>query len=159
MVWEVGTLTATNLIQHNVSSGDLIEELTARAPCLGANAGPWPGLTIYRFAEPTRPTWEEIRGLSLGIVAQGRIAVTDSGKRYVYDQFSYLVISSRLQLQSEVLDASPHAPCLCLVGRLSLRLFAKYPRRCWDSSQYPPRPGLRRNLPTRVSCPHSMTSW
>jgi hypothetical protein len=115
MGWEVGTLTATDPIQHNVWSGDLIDELTARAPCMGANAGLWPGLTIYRFAEPTRWTWEEIRGLSLGIVAQGRIAVTESGKRYVCDQFSYLVISSRLQFQSEVLEASPHAPCLCLV--------------------------------------------
>jgi AraC-like DNA-binding protein len=108
-------LTTTDPIEHNVSSGDLIAELTARAPRLGANVGLWPGLTIYRFTGPTRTTYEEIRGLSLCIVAQGRKAVAESGKRYVYDQFSYLVISSRLQFQREVLEASPHAPCLCLM--------------------------------------------
>lgn len=108
-------MTVTDPIEQYVTSGDLVAELTARAPHTGPNTGLWPGLTIYRFTEPSAPKWEEIQGLSLGIVAQGRKAVTDNGKRYVYDQFNYLVISSHLQFQSEVLEASPHEPCLCLV--------------------------------------------
>ena len=59
-----------------VSSGELIAELSARAPKVGANTGVWPGLTIYRFTSPIGPTWEEIQSLSLCIVAQGRKAVT-----------------------------------------------------------------------------------
>ncbi|WP_172826593.1 AraC family transcriptional regulator [Mycobacterium sp. 1423905.2] len=82
---------------------------------VGANVGLWPGLTIYRFPEPTQPEWQEIQGLSIGIVAQGRKAVIDNGKRYVYDQFNYLVINGDLRFQSVILDASPSHPCLCLV--------------------------------------------
>ena len=108
-------MTATDHVDHYDTSGGLIAELTARTPDVGANNGLWPGLTIYRFTEPKEPTWEEIQGLSIGIVAQGRKAVIDKGKRYVHDQFNYLVISSHLQLQSEVMEASPHEPCLCLL--------------------------------------------
>ena len=56
---------------NSVSSGELIAELSARAPKVGANTGVWPGLTIYRFTGPIGPTWEEIQSLSLCIVAQG----------------------------------------------------------------------------------------
>ena len=94
---------------------ELVAELESRAPRSGANVGVWPGMTVYRFIEPTEPRWEEIHGLSLGIVARGRKAVTDEGRRYVYDESSYLVISSHLRFQSEVLTASPIDPCLCLV--------------------------------------------
>ena len=36
-----------------VSSGELIAELSARTPKVGANTGLWPGLTIYRFTSPS----------------------------------------------------------------------------------------------------------
>ncbi|OBH75743.1 hypothetical protein A5681_10295 [Mycobacterium scrofulaceum] len=108
-------LTATEHIEHHLTSGDLVAELTARAPHPGANVGLWPGLTIYRFTEPTEPEWQEIRGLSIGLVAQGRKAVIEMGRRHVYDQFNYLVINGDLQFQSEVLEASPSKPCLCMV--------------------------------------------
>lgn len=108
-------LTAAENIEHHLSSGDLVAELTARAPHPGANVGLWPGLTIYRFTEPTEPEWQEIRGLSIGLVAQGRKAVIEMGRRHVYDQFSYLVINGDVHFQSEVLEASPRKPCLCMV--------------------------------------------
>lgn len=108
-------MTATEHIEQHITSGDLVADLTTRAVHVGANVGLWPGLTIYRFTEPTEPEWQEIRGLSIGVVAQGRKAVIDKGRRYVYDQFNYLVINGDLQFQSEVLEASPGRPCLCLV--------------------------------------------
>ncbi|WP_118914962.1 AraC family transcriptional regulator [Mycobacterium shigaense] len=89
--------------------------MTARATHPGANIGLWPGLTIYRFDAPTDPEWQEIRGLSIGLVAQGSKAVSEKGRRHVYDQFSYLVINGDLQFQSEVIEASPIRPCLCMV--------------------------------------------
>jgi AraC-like DNA-binding protein len=98
-----------------VTSGDLIAELAARAPAVGANTGAWPGLTIYRFTGPAGPTWEEIQSLSLCVVAQGRKAVTIEDVTYRYDPFNYLVLSSHLHFQAEILEASPSLPFLSFV--------------------------------------------
>ena len=102
-------------LERPVTSGDLIAELAARAPEAGPNAGAWPGLTIYRFTAPAGPSWEEIQSLSLCIVAQGRKAVTVNGETYLYDPFHYLVLSSHLHFQAEILEASPSRPFLSLV--------------------------------------------
>jgi AraC-like DNA-binding protein len=112
----VPPVTATSIIGRDVaSSDDLIAELDARAPLEGANVGLWPGLTIYRFSEPTEPRWEEIRAVAIGIVAQGSKAVMSDGKRYLYDQFNYLVIRSGLHFECQIVEASRHEPCLCFV--------------------------------------------
>jgi AraC-like DNA-binding protein len=108
-------VTAISPIEHRLTSGDLVAELADRAPLEGANVGLWPGLTIYRFTEPTEPRWEEIRALSLGVVAQGRKAVMSVGRRFVYDQFNYLVISSGHHFECQILEASAEEPCLCFV--------------------------------------------
>jgi hypothetical protein len=97
------------------NSGDLIAELAARAPKVGANSGLWPGLTIYRFTGPVGPSWEEIQSLSLCIVAQGRKAVSVDGVTYRYDPFHYLVLGSHLHFQAEILEASVGRPFLSLV--------------------------------------------
>jgi AraC-like DNA-binding protein len=98
-----------------VASGELIAELAARAPDVGANTGLWPGLTIYRFTGPVGPTWEEIQSLSLCIVAQGRKVVTVDGVPYLYDPFRYLVLSNHLHFQAEIVEASVSRPFLSLV--------------------------------------------
>jgi AraC-like DNA-binding protein len=102
-------------MELSVTTGDLIAELAVRAPRSGGNDGGWPGLTIYRFTEPTKPEWEEIQSLSLGIVAQGRKAVIVDGKTYVYDPFHYLVLSSHLHFQAQIVEASPRKPFLSFV--------------------------------------------
>jgi AraC-like DNA-binding protein len=96
-------------------ASSLIAGLSARAPREGANTGAWPGLTIYRFTAPAGPTWEEIQSLSLCIVAQGRKAVTVDGATYKYDPFNYLVLSSHLHFQAEILEATPAIPFLSFV--------------------------------------------
>ena len=96
-------------------AGDLVAELAAQATKTGANTGLWPGLTIYRFTAPAGPTWEEIQSLSLCIVAQGRKAVTVGGQTYLYDPFHYLVLSSHLHFQAEILEASVTRPFLSFV--------------------------------------------
>jgi AraC-like DNA-binding protein len=106
---------ASGYLPNPVSSGELIAELSARAPKVGANTGVWPGLTIYRFTSPVGPTWEEIQSLSLCIVAQGRKAVTLDGETYLYDPFRYLVLGSHLHFQAQVLEASISRPFLSLV--------------------------------------------
>jgi AraC-like DNA-binding protein len=101
--------------EHDVPSNDLAEELLARSFDDGANVGLWPGMTIYRYAEPTVATWDEIQSLSICIVAQGRKAVTADGHHYVYDKYQYLVLRSNLHFQSQILDATPDEPFLAFV--------------------------------------------
>jgi len=102
-------------LPQGAGAGDLVAELAAAAPRIGANSGLWPGLTIYRFTAPVGPTWEEIQSLSLCIVAQGRKAVTVDGQSFLYDPFHYLVLASHLHFQAEVLEASIGRPFLSFV--------------------------------------------
>ncbi|MGB8403445.1 MAG: AraC family transcriptional regulator [Mycobacterium sp.] len=118
-------MTLDTLREPGITSDDLIAELSARAPNEGANVGLWPGLSIYRYSEPTEPRWEEIQSLSLGVIGRGRKAVTADGTQYVYDQFSYLVISSHLHFQCQVLEASPQEPFLSLVLQIEPALVRK----------------------------------
>jgi len=106
---------ASGYLPATAVSGDLIAELAARAPKVGANSGLWPGLTIYRFTGPVGPSWEEIQSLSLCIVAQGRKSVTVDGVTYRYDPFHYLVLGSHLHFQAEILEASLSRPFLSFV--------------------------------------------
>jgi AraC-like DNA-binding protein len=106
---------ALNPLELRITAGDLVAELKARAPELGANQGLWPGLTIYRFHAPAAPQWEEVRSLSLCIIAQGRKCVTIDGNDYYYDPFKYLVLSNNLHFQAAILEASPAKPFLSFV--------------------------------------------
>jgi len=108
-------MNVSSQMEHLVTTGDLIAALAARAPKEGGNDGGWPGLTIYRFTEPTQPHWDEIQSLSLGIVAQGRKAVMVDGNTHVYDPFNYLVLSSYLHFQAQILEATPRKPFLSFV--------------------------------------------
>jgi AraC-like DNA-binding protein len=101
--------------EYDIPSNDLAEELLTRSFGDGANVGLWPGMTIYRYIEPTVPKWDEIQSLSVCIVAQGRKAVTADGHHYVYDQYQYLVLRSNLHFQSQILDATPDKPFLAFV--------------------------------------------
>ena len=108
-------MTVGTAKEDGSAPGDLADELSRRAPADGATVGLWPGMTIYRYSEPTRPTWDEIRSLSVCIVAQGRKMVTAEGQRYLYDRYGYLVLRSNLHFQSQILDASPNEPFLAFV--------------------------------------------
>lgn len=48
-------------------------------------------------------------------MAQGRKAVTVDGETYMYDPFRYLVLSSHLHFQAEILEATIGRPFLSLV--------------------------------------------
>jgi AraC-like DNA-binding protein len=104
-----------HLLDETHTSGDLIRETRARAPELGGNPGGWPGLTFYRFNQPTSPHWDEVKSLSLCIIAQGSKCVVVEGQSYVYDPFNYLVLSSSRHFTAEILEATPAKPFLSLV--------------------------------------------
>jgi hypothetical protein len=137
-------------IEHRMSSTDLVAVLAGRMPRIGGNDGGWPGLTLYRFTTPMAPSWEEIRSLSLGIVAQGRKAVHVDGERYVYDPFHYLVLTSNLHFQAEILQAAPAEPFLSFVLEIDPALVRKVPPRSPTGRWRTTRPGpasSRRSTP------------
>jgi AraC-like DNA-binding protein len=101
--------------EERLAPGDLIATLVSRTPAPGPNPTDWPGLTFYRFVEPTLPQWDDVGGLSLCVVAQGRKCVTVDGVRHRYDQFHYLVLKRGLRFQAEILQASVEKPYLSFV--------------------------------------------
>jgi len=109
-----GTVTELST-DERLQAGDLIAELKARAAADGPNATTWPGLTVYRFEEPSGRQWSEVRSLALGVVAQGRKSVTVDDVTYIYDPFNYLVLHRGMRFESEILVASREKPFLSLV--------------------------------------------
>jgi AraC-like DNA-binding protein len=87
-----------------MNRGDLVAELSAHAMAEGANAGLWPGLTIYRFTGPAEPRREGRKAISIGIVADG------------------LVICDCPNLRCQASGASPDQPCVCLVLEVDPRV-------------------------------------
>jgi AraC-like DNA-binding protein len=115
--------------RHLGMSVRLHAELCTRAGTEGANAGLWPGLTIYRFTRPGRPRWDDIGSLSMGIIVQSETAATAVGERRLGSRISYAVIDGRLQFDCRILEASPDQPTLCLVLAIDPQLV----RSLWTS--------------------------
>ncbi|WP_300007057.1 AraC family transcriptional regulator [Pseudonocardia sp.] len=101
--------------EERVVPGDLIATLDARAADEGPNPTEWPGLTVYRFTRPTPPQWDDVGGLSLCVVAQGRKAVTVHDVEHRYDPFNYLVLKRGLRFQAQILSATAELPFLSFV--------------------------------------------
>lgn len=93
-------MTAASALEYQVSSTDLVSELALHATKEGANPGPWPGLTFYRFTRPTEPTWDYTGTISIGIVAHG------------VDNFDCVVIGKRPHGECRPFEASRDRPCL-----------------------------------------------
>lgn len=103
-------------------SGRLLFELSRRARAEGANVGPWPGLTIYRFTRPTRLRWNEIESLSIGVIAPASEALTAVGEQGPRGQASYVVLGGRQHFDCQILQASPERPMLCFVLEIDPQL-------------------------------------
>ncbi|MGH3555938.1 MAG: AraC family transcriptional regulator [Mycobacterium sp.] len=102
-------------LEERLAGGDIIAEMSQKAPNPGPNTGSWPGLTLYRFTAPQAPQWDEVRSLSFCFVAQGRKAVYANGTQYRYDPFNYFVCNRGMQFQAEILEASIEKPFLSFV--------------------------------------------
>ena len=75
------------------------------------------GLNLFRTSQRVSPKCGIYRS-TLTLVAQGSKQVMLAGERYDYDQANYLVTSIDLPVIYSVTDASPEAPCLCVVWNL-----------------------------------------
>ena len=78
----------------------------------GIHETPVPGLSIYRSSAPNAPACG-MYSAALTVVAQGSKRVMLADETYAYDEAHYLVTSVDLPVISQVVQASPQAPCLC----------------------------------------------
>ena len=109
---------------------DLVAELAVHAAPDGASTGMWPGLTFYRFTEPTELQWDRVKSLSVGIVAR-RPAAASVDERPA--TFGCMAIGPRPDGDPPTLDASPDRPCLGFVLEVEpplIHKLASHLRRC-----------------------------
>lgn len=78
-----------------------------------------PGLHLYRHTTPTPPTPVNFEP-SVALVVQGRKQVELGPHKFVYDSSAYLLTSLDLPVVSQVIEASPERPYLCV--RLKLEM-------------------------------------
>ena len=78
-----------------------------------------PGLSLYRYTAPTAPapvTYEP----SVALVVQGRKRVELGTKTFIYDGSRFLLTALDLPVISQVVEASPESPYLCLRLKLDM---------------------------------------
>lgn len=122
-----GSSTAGSSV-HSLDTAAISERLRAalsdHACAPGANAGPWPGLTVYRFTGPTRPQWEEIESLSVGVIAHGSTGLTEVAGRRLSGRTHCAAIGNGKNFDCQIVEASSEQPVLCLVVRTPPQLVA-----------------------------------
>ncbi|MEV7502716.1 AraC family transcriptional regulator [Streptomyces sp. NPDC093018] len=129
-------------LQETLTSGDLLAEIRSRTPDNGGNSGGWPGLTFYRYTQPTAPQWEEVKSLSLCVIAQGRKCVVSSGQPHYYDPLNYLVLSSSQHFTAEIIEATAEKPFLSLVLQIDPTLVRRVSSDILDRRAVPFGPKL-----------------
>ncbi len=117
-------------------------ELAARAQSLtkseGFNATIVPSVGLYR-ASSTTSSFPAVYEPGLCVVLQGRKCASLGRELYIYDPLNYLVVSVTLPIASQILEATPERPYLCL--RISIdittiaELLAQLPAPPLDKSQ------------------------
>lgn len=85
---------------------------------------PISSLILYRRSVPT-PAAPCLVEPGIVLVAQGAKQLVIGGQTFRYDAQRFLVTSSNLPGNSQVLEATPERPCLGLVFRLDLRMIAE----------------------------------
>ena len=92
---------------------DLVQLVERRTGSDGRHETPVRELKLYRFSEPTEPTYV-LQEPAVYVVVQGRKQVTVGSETYVYDPSQYLAVSVDLPAVGNVVEASPDEPYLCM---------------------------------------------
>jgi AraC-like DNA-binding protein len=92
---------------------ELVRLLERRTGSDGRHETAIPELRLYRFSQPTEPTYV-LQEPAVYVVVQGRKQVTVGGEAYVYDPSQYLAVSVELPAVGNVVEATPEKPYLCL---------------------------------------------
>lgn len=93
--------------------GELAGILDRRTDADGGHETEIPALKLWRFSHPTEPA-HALQEPAVYVVVQGRKQVTLGDAIYVYDRSQYLAVSVELPVVSNVLEASPDEPYLCM---------------------------------------------
>ena len=105
-----GKLEAT----HDVAlRAELVSRLQRRTGSDGRHETAIPELRLYRFSQPTEPTYL-LQEPAVYVVVQGRKQVTVGDETYFYDPSQYLAVCVELPAVANVVEASPDKPYLCL---------------------------------------------
>ena len=102
---------------------ELAELIDRQTGTDGGHVTAVPELTFWRFSNPTEPA-QIIQDPAVYVVVQGRKQVVVGGVTYVYDPTQYLAVSLELPAVSNVVEATPDAPYLCLTLRVDARELA-----------------------------------
>lgn len=78
-----------------------------------------PNVILYRYTAPTVPDWVSYEP-SMALVVQGKKRVTLGGTRFDYGPSRFLLTSLDLPVTSQVIEASPEVPYLCLRLKLDI---------------------------------------
>jgi AraC-like DNA-binding protein len=97
-----------------------------------------PGVTLYRYCAPTVPDSVSYEP-SVALVIQGRKRVTLSRTRFDYDPSHFLLTSLDLPVTSQVIEASPERPYLCMRLKLDIAMVRDLVSREPDQTAAPAR--------------------
>jgi AraC-like DNA-binding protein len=95
-----------------------------------------PGVTLYRYTAPTVPDWVTYEP-SMALVVQGRKRVTLGGMSFDYGASRFLLTSLELPVTSQVIEASPEVPYLCLRLKLDIAVVGELLSRELDLAARP----------------------
>lgn len=85
---------------------------------------PIDGLSFFRRTRPTEPDLCLVEPALL-VVAQGAKQMVVGGAPHRYDPSGFLITSLEIPGQTQIIEASPDAPCLGLVMKLNQRMLAE----------------------------------
>lgn len=92
---------------------ELADRIARNARDDGLHATAIPGLALIRAGSPSQPL-ACVYHPSLCVVVQGRKRALLGDEIYVYDPLNYLVVSMSIPLVSQIVEATPAQPYLCL---------------------------------------------
>lgn len=102
---------------------ELVQRAAALAPLEGVNASCVSGVSVIRASSTSQPL-PALYEPCLCVVLQGRKRACLDGEMYVYDPLNYLVVSVPLPLSSQILEATPEKPYLCLRMAIDVTVIA-----------------------------------
>src|SRR5215831_6091110 len=101
------------VVPIDVRQAELAERVARGTPSDGVHATAFQPLALIRASQVGQPL-PAVYAPSLCVVVQGRKRVILGEESYYYDPFNFLIVSVTLPTMSQILDATPDQPYLCL---------------------------------------------
>lgn len=140
----------TNAPKADEMRAELARKIAARVPGEGPLATEIPGLHLFRRSEPTACTSAAYKP-SMVLFVQGKKRITLGTTTYVCDETNFLLTSVDLPVVSQIIDATPERPILCL----DLKLETAEVRRILSEEELPfsEEPAAAKGMAVGVTSP------